>query len=167
MLRILSLTCIVLAMFISNADARYRHKASRTVLTPEWAWAGPTTVFGPPLERTENAFSGRKYRHRGEFSRFSDGIGPRPGKVCGWLMQHDTGVTSRSTGLNLNLARNWRYVGSPGNGSAGEIFSQYGHVSRIVGPGRRPGYVKTVSKRRNGGVYYVDRRLSSGYARRL
>ena len=100
---------------------------------------------------------------------YGDGIGPNPGYrvSCGWMMQHETGITSGRTGLNLNLARNWRYVGSPGNGSAGEIFSQYGHVSRITGPGSRPGYVMTVSHRVTGGSWYRERRLSSGHARRV
>lgn len=61
------------------------------------------------------------------------GIGPRPGAWCGWFMQHDTGVTSRSTGLNLNRAIEWRRVGQATSAGVGAIVVWAHHVGKIVG----------------------------------
>jgi hypothetical protein len=61
------------------------------------------------------------------------GIGPRPGRWCGWFMQHDTGVTSRGTGLNLNRAIEWRRVGAATAPSVGAIVVWAHHVGKIVG----------------------------------
>lgn len=61
------------------------------------------------------------------------GIGPRPGRWCGWYMQHDTGVTSRSTGRNLNRAIEWRHVGQATSAGIGAIVVWAHHVGKIVG----------------------------------
>lgn len=154
----------VLVAISSPAEARKRHRHVQPQVQ-EFNLFGFNTGMNEATTATSKARS--SYGPKATYARHSDGIGPRPGRVCGWLMQRKTGVTSASTGINLNLARNWRYVGSPGNYSAGEIFSQHGHVSMIVGPGRRPGTVSTVSERRNGSLYYVDRSRHSGVARRI
>jgi len=65
--------------------------------------------------------------------RIGDGIGPRPRAWCGWFMQKDTGVTSRGTGLNLNMARNWARVGAATSAQIGAIVVWRHHVGRIVG----------------------------------
>lgn len=64
---------------------------------------------------------------------YTGGIGPRPSRWCGWFMQHDTGVTSKVTGLNLNRAIEWRRVGSPTSPGVGAIVVWRHHVGKIVG----------------------------------
>lgn len=59
--------------------------------------------------------------------------GPRPGKWCGWFMQLETGITSKATGLNLNLARMWARVGRPSAPGVGTIVVWRGHVGKITG----------------------------------
>lgn len=158
------LTLFVLITFVSSAEARQKRVRVANVQPSQTEFFGlftqdiGTTTTSARRNKGPKATSSRRERFR---------TGACPRRPCGCMMQRITGITSASVGINLDLARNWRYVGSPGNGSAGEIFSQYGHVSKIVGPGRRPGTVKTVSHRPNGTVYYVDRRLSSGVARRI
>jgi hypothetical protein len=62
-----------------------------------------------------------------------DGVGPRPGAWCGWYMQRETGITSRATGRNLNLAAEWRHVGTPASPGVGVIVVWPHHVGKIVG----------------------------------
>lgn len=74
----------------------------------------------------------------------SGGIGPRPRQWCGWFMQKDTGITSRGTGLNLNMARSWARVGSASTAHVGAIVvwargKRGGHVGRIVGRDAKTG----------------------------
>lgn len=65
----------------------------------------------------------------------SDGIGPKPGRWCGWFMQHELGITSKGTGLNLNRAIEWARVGSPTTASVGAVVVWRHHVGVIVGKG--------------------------------
>lgn len=60
-------------------------------------------------------------------------VGPRPRAWCGWFMQHDTGVTSKGTGLNLNRAIEWRRVGQATSAGVGAIVVWAHHVGKIVG----------------------------------
>ena len=103
-------------------------------------------------------------------ARFADGIGPRPGRWCGWWMQHRTGITSAATGLNLNRAFDWRRVGSAGDGSPGNVLvggSGRSHVSLIL-ERLGGGCYLTISGnagRANGGVNQM--RECGGMARRI
>lgn len=64
----------------------------------------------------------------------SSDIGSRPSRWCGWFMQHETGVTSKVTGRNLNMAREWAHVGSNAGGPrVGAIVVWRHHVGKIVG----------------------------------
>jgi hypothetical protein len=65
---------------------------------------------------------------------YSRDIGPKPHRAwCGWFMQAETGVTSRGTGLNLNLAREWARVGQATTARVGAIVVWAHHVGKIVG----------------------------------
>ncbi len=123
----------LLVLFSSTAEARpHKHPVQTEACT--FFCADPS--LGAPT-----ASEGRK-RHpykatpRPHFEHV--GIGPRPRKWCGWFMQKDTGVTSRSTGRNLNMAREWRHVGRATAAGIGAIVVWAGHVGRIVGgsPGK-------------------------------
>lgn len=67
-------------------------------------------------------------------------IGPRPHQWCGWWMQKHTGITSKMTRRNLNLAREWAHVGhrvsGPGPGVIGVSRHHVVMVIRVVGPGK-------------------------------
>lgn len=85
-------------------------------------------------------------------------------------MQHHTGVTSGNTGINLNVAFNWRTIGSPGDGSSGNILvggNGRSHVSQIL-ERLGGGCYLTISGnagRANGGVNQM--RECGGMTRRL
>jgi hypothetical protein len=70
-------------------------------------------------------------------SSHSTHIGPRPSRWCGWYMQSKTGVTSRSTGLNLNRAIEWARVGRPTSPAYGVIVVWRHHVGMIEGQDAR------------------------------
>lgn len=61
------------------------------------------------------------------------GIGPRPARWCGWYMQSKTGVTSKVTGRNLNMAREWAHVGRPASPAPGVLVVWRHHVGLIEG----------------------------------
>lgn len=62
-------------------------------------------------------------------SNWSGGVGPRPGKWCGWYMR-----TRHGGGPEYNLARNWRNRGTPISGpQVGAIVVWNHHVGEIVG----------------------------------
>jgi hypothetical protein len=48
-------------------------------------------------------------------------------------MQHETGVTSKATGLNLNMAIEWRRVGHATTAVVGAIAVWAHHVGKLVG----------------------------------
>jgi hypothetical protein len=57
------------------------------------------------------------------------GVGPRPGRWCGWYMR-----TRHGGGPEYNLARNWRKRGTPLPGpQVGAIVVWNHHVGEIVG----------------------------------
>ncbi len=52
---------------------------------------------------------------------------------CGWWMQIKTGITSATTKLNLNVAREWAHVGNPASGPCENcIMVEPHHVSQIT-----------------------------------
>ncbi len=58
----------------------------------------------------------------------------RPSKWCGWYLQQKTGVTSRGTGRNLNMAREWAHVGRPSAPAPGVVVVWRHHVGLLVEP---------------------------------
>ena len=76
----------------------------------------------------------RRYYDRSEDgSRYSSrsahsGVGPRPGRWCGWWMR-----TQKGGGPHLNLARNWRGWGRPSGPQIGAVIVWPHHVGMITG----------------------------------
>jgi hypothetical protein len=56
------------------------------------------------------------------------GVGPRPGKWCGWWMR-----TQKGGGPEFNVAWNWRKYGSPSGPQVGAVVVWRHHVGMIVG----------------------------------
>jgi len=59
---------------------------------------------------------------------YSGGVGPRPGKWCGWWMR-----TQLGGGPHLNVAWNWRSYGSPSGPRVGAVVVWRHHVGIITG----------------------------------
>lgn len=122
----------LLVLFSGSAEAK-RHKHKMVPKEPCWFFCQSSLVDNPNEGRKRHPYKATPRYHFG-----GSGIGPRPRKWCGWFMQHDTGVTSRSTGRNLNRAIEWRHVGRAASPGIGVIVVWRGHVGRIVGgsPGK-------------------------------
>lgn len=127
------------ALFSNTSVEAKRHKhppkvISNCVFFCESTYAanfgGPSPVEG----RKRHPYKAAPRLH---FERVG-GIGPRPGKWCGWFMQHETGVTSKATGRNLNRAIEWRHVGRATSAGIGAIVVWANHVGKIIGgsPGK-------------------------------
>lgn len=56
------------------------------------------------------------------------GVGPRPGRWCGWWMR-----TQKGGGPELNLARNWAHWGRPSGPQVGAVVVWSHHVGMITG----------------------------------
>ncbi len=65
---------------------------------------------------------------RGERPTRHAGVGPRPGKWCGWWMR-----TQKGGGPEYNVAWNWRNYGSPTSAQVGAVVVWRHHVGMIVG----------------------------------
>jgi hypothetical protein len=76
----------------------------------------------------------RRYYDRDEYGSRSysrhvnQGVGPRPGRWCGWWMR-----TQKGGGPHLNLARNWRGWGRPSGPQIGAVVVWNHHVGMITG----------------------------------
>ena len=77
-------------------------------------------------ERRSGDFEGRMNLGAGSM-RFS-GVGPRPGRWCGWWMR-----TQRGGGPEFNVAWNWRKYGRPTSPQVGAVVVWRHHVGEIVG----------------------------------
>lgn len=131
---VLFFIALLSAAFISSARAdqeNFGGENVRSMVVSHHTRSGGTSYGGVrQIHQIQKRNAAQAYA-----SRFADGIGPRPRAWCGWWMQHRTGITSASTGLNLNRAAEWRRVGSPGDGSPGNILvngSGRSHVSLIL-----------------------------------
>lgn len=60
--------------------------------------------------------------------RYSGGVGPRPGRWCGWWMR-----TQKGGGPEYNLAWNWTRYGRPGSPQIGAVVVWRHHVGMITG----------------------------------
>ncbi len=119
--------CVVL--FNGSEAAARRVKQLPGVLeTPSFF-----NIFQPPANFTKQRNAPTRNRIGDWSTPRHAGVGPRPGRWCGWFMQHDTGVTSAGTGLNLNRAIMWARVGQPTSPRVGAIVVWRHHVGRIVG----------------------------------
>ena len=69
-------------------------------------------------ERSASSYSGRRH----------SGVGPRPGRWCGWWMR-----TQKGGGPQYNLAWNWRNYGRAGSPQVGAVVVWRHHVGMITG----------------------------------
>lgn len=78
--------------------------------------------------RTAHRTTTKRYASVGSGRRYS-GVGPRPGRWCGWWMR-----TQLGGGPEYNLARNWRKYGRAVSGpQVGAVVVWSGHVGMITG----------------------------------
>ncbi len=70
----------------------------------------------------------RRYVQSVERAPRRSGVGPRPGKWCGWWMR-----TQKGGGPEFNVAWNWRKYGSPSGPQVGAVVVWRHHVGMIVG----------------------------------
>jgi hypothetical protein len=96
------------------------------------AWARPINDATGPLqwgdlsaERTYARRGARTHRNAGANGR---GLGPRPGRWCGWWMR-----TRRGGGSELNVAWNWSRWGRPSTPQVGAVVVWRHHVGEITG----------------------------------
>ena len=122
---------------------------SRTLVTALAAFAGMAVVataearpYDPTQSQGWQQTEGAEPRQRGtrqtarqhryvqsvERAPRRSGVGPRPGRWCGWWMR-----TQKGGGPEYNLAWNWRNYGSPSGPQVGAVVVWRHHVGMIVG----------------------------------
>ena len=155
MKKILTLLSIFIGLsitFSSFAEAKGKHKHrhghkhhhSRVVQVQECGLFGCEMVQVTRGTRARVARTERTERavRTSAWDMASADIGGMPRKYCGYMMQKETGIYSRTVGLNLNRAIEWARVGSRVgryDGQPGDRFVQPHHVSKIVTLTARPG----------------------------
>ncbi len=112
-------------LFSGTAEAR-RHKHP-VQAEPCLFMCDNVYAFGGPVSS-----EGRKNRRYIVSPRYHFGGEGKPRRWCGWYMQRKTGVTSKVTGRNLNMAREWAHVGTPASPAPGVIVVWRHHVGQIV-----------------------------------
>lgn len=79
--------------------------------------------------RSNTAYRTRRTHNSGYASSgYSGGVGPRPGRWCGWWMR-----TQLGGGPEYNLAANWRHYGSSSGPQVGAVVVWPHHVGIITG----------------------------------
>ena len=124
-----------------DAEARRRNDivSSEPVDVPFWEQGASTSrratrqARQQSYESDDEDRSTRRGRSSSRSSSVTDtggyGVGPRPGRWCGWYMR-----TRHGGGAEYNLARNWRNRGTPISGpQVGAIVVWNHHVGEIVG----------------------------------
>jgi hypothetical protein len=140
LLGLVALLCVVFVSAPAQAIHHHRvahqhhyHARAHKNLHPNYmttSWGNPFGSFETNMRSIGPAIS--KPIHRG-FTQFAERVS-HPGYAwCGWWMQQHTGITSKSTGHNLNMAIEWRHVGSAASGPCvGCIMVEPHHVSKIT-----------------------------------
>lgn len=101
--------------------------------SPSFGTDGGLTWGGTARDTSPN-YSGNKRgrnkadRYSSNYSSYSGGVGPRPGRWCGWWMR-----TQRGGGPHLNVAWNWSKWGRPTVAQVGAVVVWRHHVGEIVG----------------------------------
>jgi len=88
------------------------------------------------------------------------GVGPRPGKWCGWWMR-----TQKGGGPEFNVAWNWRKYGSPTSAQVGAVVVWRHHVGMIVGRAENGKWI--VKSGNDGGAVRTRARSVSGAVFRI
>lgn len=86
---------------------------------------------GKASKRVRSVSRSGERRSSGSYSTtgsYSGGVGPRPGKWCGWWMR-----TQKGGGPQYNVAWNWRNYGSPTGPQIGAVVVWRHHVGIITG----------------------------------
>lgn len=88
------------------------------------------TEAGVPVQRgARTKYRERRYVQQVErASTRHAGVGPRPGRWCGWWMR-----TQKGGGPAYNVAWNWRNYGSSSGPQVGAVVVWRHHVGMIVG----------------------------------
>lgn len=119
MFRTVILAALALACVLSSAEARPKHRAKPAQVE--------CFIFCPPVE------TGRASpRRRDKAVRGAD---PRPHRWCAWWLRRKLNIPrSAFRPGEYNLARAFRYIGSPAQGpAAGVIVVWRHHVGKITG----------------------------------
>lgn len=126
---------LVLASAASTAEAR-RYDGDRSYSGYSERSYGKRKAHHRKARRHHARSSRRSYRHARRYRGGSEvasytsrsGVGPRPGRWCGWYMR-----TRRGGGPEYNLAWNWRKYGSASGPQVGAVVVWRHHVGEIVG----------------------------------
>lgn len=115
------------------------------------------TEAGVPARRgTSQKYRQKRYVQQVErASTRRAGVGPRPGKWCGWWMR-----TQKGGGPEFNVAWNWRKYGSPSGPQVGAVVVWRHHVGMIVG--RAPDGRWLVKSGNDGGAVRTRARSVAG-----
>ena len=137
-MRVHLMIAAVLAVLVGatgSAEAR-RHNHHRTG-TADWAGFGYSSDSGYSGYSDDTSQRRQKRQidsERGGYSVASRapsggyGVGPRPGKWCGWYMR-----TQLGGGPEFNVAANWRRYGSATSAQVGAVVVWPHHVGIITG----------------------------------
>jgi hypothetical protein len=107
--------------FVSTAEARPYNP------TQSQGWQ-QTEGAEPTRRGTRQVARQHRYVQSVESAPRRSGVGPRPGRWCGWWMR-----TQKGGGPEYNLAWNWRNYGSPSGPQVGAVVVWRHHVGMIVG----------------------------------
>lgn len=89
-----------------------------------WSGVESESATSTSHSRKKSAYRARRTHN----SSYSGGVGPRPGKWCGWWMR-----TQKGGGPEYNLAANWRRYGSATSAQVGAVVVWPHHVGIITG----------------------------------
>ncbi len=117
-----------------------------------------------PRSKKQRTYARRMVRAENTYQSYEaprrSGVGPRPGKWCGWWMR-----TQKGGGPAYNVAWNWRNYGSPSGPQVGAVVVWRHHVGMIVGrasngqwivkSGNDGGKVRTRARSVSGAVFRI------------
>jgi hypothetical protein len=148
-----ALAAIAALAAVSTAEAR--------PYDPTQSQGWQQTEAGQPLNSgTRQRARQHRYAQQVEGAPRRSGVGPRPGRWCGWWMR-----TQKGGGPEYNLAWNWRNYGSPSGPQVGAVVVWRHHVGMIVG--RAPSGQWLVKSGNDGGAVRTRARSVSGAVFRI
>lgn len=133
---------------ISTAEARPYEP------TQSQGWQ-QTEAAQPARRSTRQKARQQRYVQSVERAPRRSGVGPRPGKWCGWWMR-----TQKGGGPEFNVAWNWRKYGSPSGPQVGAVVVWRHHVGMIVGRAENGKWI--VKSGNDGGAVRTRARSVSG-----
>lgn len=120
---------LALAALVGGPKAEARPYYEETGYGVE-SWGTPKRGYSQRSRSHSRTYQGRRYETTSYESRgrYRGGVGPRPGRWCGWWMR-----TQLGGGPEFNLARNWRKYGRPSGPQVGAVVVWNSHVGIITG----------------------------------